>query len=440
MAKARQIQLEIEKKLKSIDEGCDMFNNTLYRLQNVKTQTQKERYDHDLKKEIKKLQKLRESVRVYQSNAEVRDKTALNEARKKIEDLMATYKNWEKESKTKAFSKEGLANTVKVDPYEEEKEAARDWIWALQATLSDSLNKIETELELFRAADKALDLSKFEQVKLQHAAYSYHRGKLEQVLRALENDSLDLEVLEALRNTLKSFLEHRGTKEHISSEINAIYKELDLSPSVTTYAHSTEEEPKCSVNKKPETAKTSQNKPELRTQEPSKPRSVWATEPSTVTAPRRDEHEEPTNYSVSEHTKKAIERSFEFSLRPQERELAKSIIIKNSSQSHPKFPQKQLFSHPDEYKMLELDTLFFIFYHQAGTYQQYLAAHELSGRAWIYHKRFQTWFQRLGEPKSVAADREKGSYVYFDFQANWSQRKKADFEFEYAYMERNLPS
>ena len=46
-----------------------------------------------------------------------------------------------------------------------------------------------------------------------------------------------------------------------------------------------------------------------------------------------------------------------------------------------------------------------------------------------------TWFQRHEEPKVITDEYERGTYVYFDFEAHWCQRKKADFTFEYRFLE-----
>jgi len=79
--------------------------------------------------------------------------------------------------------------------------------------------------------------------------------------------------------------------------------------------------------------------------------------------------------------------------------------------------------------------LFFIFYYQQGTYQQYLAARELKKQSWRYHKKYLTWFQRHEEPKEITNDYEQGTYVYFDYETGWCQRKKTEFTFEYRYLE-----
>ncbi|RYR04552.1 hypothetical protein Ahy_B06g084312 isoform F [Arachis hypogaea] len=91
------------------------------------------------------------------------------------------------------------------------------------------------------------------------------------------------------------------------------------------------------------------------------------------------------------------------------------------------------------------DTLFYAFYYQQNTYQQYLAAKELKKQSWRYHKKYNTWFQRHEEPKVATDEYEQGTYVYFDFhianddlQHGWCQRIKTEFTFEYNYLEDEL--
>ena len=83
---------------------------------------------------------------------------------------------------------------------------------------------------------------------------------------------------------------------------------------------------------------------------------------------------------------------------------------------------------------------------------------------WRYHKKYLTWFQRHEEPKEITNDYEQvrhppllslfflfflvvfietyphwrvaqGTYVYFDYETGWCQRKKTEFTFEYRYLE-----
>jgi CCR4-NOT transcription complex subunit 3 len=85
---------------------------------------------------------------------------------------------------------------------------------------------------------------------------------------------------------------------------------------------------------------------------------------------------------------------------------------------------------------LPMDTLFFVFYFQQGTYQQYLAAKQLKKHSWRFHKKYMTWFQRHEEPKIATEEFEEGTYVYYE--SGWCQRIKSEFKFEYAYLEDEL--
>ena len=94
--------------------------------------------------------------------------------------------------------------------------------------------------------------------------------------------------------------------------------------------------------------------------------------------------------------------------------------------------------NPELFEKFDTDTLFFIFYYQQGTYQQFLAARELKKQSWRYHKKYMTWFQRHEEPKVTTDEYEQGTYVYFDYETGWCQRIKSEFTFEYSYLEDEL--
>ena len=124
------------------------------------------------------------------------------------------------------------------------------------------------------------------------------------------------------------------------------------------------------------------------------------------------------------------------------------------------YPQAPLpvFENAAIFEKFDIDTLFFIFYYQQETYQQYLAARELKRQSWRFHKKYLTWFQRHEEPKIITDEYEQGTYMYahkhslhvrthlliltstslfryFDYEGAWCQRKKTEFRFEYRYLE-----
>lgn len=101
------------------------------------------------------------------------------------------------------------------------------------------------------------------------------------------------------------------------------------------------------------------------------------------------------------------------------------------------YPSKPpvIFENPAIFERFDIDTLFFIFYYQQKSLQQYFAARELKKQSWRFHKKYLTWFQRHEEPKSITEDFEQGTYIYFDYEGSWCQRKKTEFTFEYRYLE-----
>ncbi|KAG8390764.1 hypothetical protein BUALT_Bualt01G0117400 [Buddleja alternifolia] len=136
---------------------------------------------------------------------------------------------------------------------------------------------------------------------------------------------------------------------------------------------------------------------------------------------------------------------------PKDSERAKSYTPRHPAVTPPSYPQIQapIVNNPAFWERLGADTygtdtLFFSFYYQQNTYQQYLAAKELKKQSWRYHRKYNTWFQRHEEPKVATDDFEQGTYVYFDFhiasdeQHGWCQRIKTEFTFEYSYLEDDL--
>ena len=93
------------------------------------SQTQKEKYESDLKKQIKKLQRQRDSLKSWSASTDttvaVREASTvdsqqyadrINDAKTEIENRMLKFRECEKETKTKAFSKEGLKQPSKQTP------------------------------------------------------------------------------------------------------------------------------------------------------------------------------------------------------------------------------------------------------------------------------------------------------------------------------------
>jgi len=150
----------------------------------------------------------------------------------------------------------------------------------------------------------------------------------------------------------------------------------------------------------------------------------------TSTSPTAGMDEQGFNTLMLESSFKTIPESIDT-------ERPKQYLPRNQILTAAYYPQIPLpvFEAPAIFEKFDTDTLFFIFYYQQGTYQQYLAARELKKQSWRYHKKYLTWFQRHEEPKEITNDYEQGTYVYFDYETGWCQRKKTEFTFEYRYLE-----
>ena len=68
-----------------MQEGVETFEDIWQKVHNATNTNQKEKYEADLKKEIKKLQRLRDQIKSWIASAEIKDKSILLDNRKLIE-------------------------------------------------------------------------------------------------------------------------------------------------------------------------------------------------------------------------------------------------------------------------------------------------------------------------------------------------------------------
>jgi CCR4-NOT transcription complex subunit 3 len=171
-------------------------------------QSQKEKYEMDLKKEIKKLQRLRDQIKSWIGSNDVKDKEPLIEARKLIETKMEAFKTCEKETKTKTYSKEGLARGEQLTPEERAKEATCDWITTIIEQLMEKVQEAEVEIEKLSAGKgkktNKHQIDDFNHYILQH---KYHLSKLEGIMRLVNNDVLDVDAVDPIKEDLEYYID-----------------------------------------------------------------------------------------------------------------------------------------------------------------------------------------------------------------------------------------
>lgn len=77
--------VEIERVLKKVAEGVQLFEEIFEKINGTNNANQKEKFEQDLKKEIKKLQRLRDQIKTWIASSEIKDKRVLMDNRKLIE-------------------------------------------------------------------------------------------------------------------------------------------------------------------------------------------------------------------------------------------------------------------------------------------------------------------------------------------------------------------
>ncbi|CAL4918165.1 unnamed protein product [Urochloa decumbens] len=235
MGASRKLQGEIDRVLKKVQEGVDVFDSIWNKVYDTENANQKEKFEADLKKEIKKLQRYRDQIKTWIQSSEIKDKKvsasyeqALMDARKQIEREMERFKVCEKETKTKAFSKEGLGQQPKTDPKEKAKAETRDWLNNVVSDLESQIDNFEAEVEglsIKKGKQRPPRLVHLEKSITRHKA---HIKKLESILRLLDNDELSPEQVNDVKDFLEDYVERNQEDFDEFSDVEDLYSTLPM--------------------------------------------------------------------------------------------------------------------------------------------------------------------------------------------------------------------
>lgn len=144
---------------------------------------------------------------------------------------MEKFKAVEKAMKTKAYSKEGLASSAKLDPQEQAKAEASDFLNNMVDELEQQIETLEAEAEAIQATmkkgksqtAKAERMAEIERVIDRH---KWHQGKLELIRRSLENGGVDTEQVTDLEETIRYYVSDGMNDDFIEDE--EMYEDLNL--------------------------------------------------------------------------------------------------------------------------------------------------------------------------------------------------------------------
>uniref|UniRef100_A0A1I8NI31 CCR4-NOT transcription complex subunit 3 n=1 Tax=Musca domestica TaxID=7370 RepID=A0A1I8NI31_MUSDO len=247
MAATRKLQGEIDRCLKKVAEGVETFEDIWKKVHNATNSNQKEKYEADLKKEIKKLQRLRDQIKSWIASAEIKDKSSLLENRRLIETQMERFKVVERETKTKAYSKEGLGAAQKMDPAQRIKDEAGNWLTSSINSLLLQIDQYESEIEsLLAGKKKRLDRDKqdrMDELRSKVDRHKFHVTKLETLLRLLDNDNVEAEQVNKIKDDVEYYID--SSQEPDFEENEFIYDDIigidDVEYSATTDSNNSNE-------------------------------------------------------------------------------------------------------------------------------------------------------------------------------------------------------
>lgn len=228
---ARKLQQEVDKCFKKVAEGVAEFEGIYEKIEQSNNPAQKEKLEDNLKREIKKLQRLRDQIKTWAASNDIKDKAPLLEQRRLIETQMEKFKAVEKAMKTKAYSKEGLSAAAKLDPKEQAKVEAGEFLSSMVDELEQQIEALEAESEQLSATTrkgklsgaKAERIARVEEIIERH---KWHQGKLELIRRSLENGGVDTDQVTDLEENIRYYVSDGMNDDFM--EDDEMYDELNL--------------------------------------------------------------------------------------------------------------------------------------------------------------------------------------------------------------------
>lgn len=146
---------------------------------------------------------------------------------------MEKFKAVEKEMKTKAYSKEGLMASIRLDPMAQKKADLQNFLSECTSELDRQIEACEAEAEslavhLRKGKKDSSKADRVAEVERQVERHKWHQGKLELIMRLLENGKLDTEQVERVKEDIKFYVDSNQDVDFQDYDTDTIYDELDL--------------------------------------------------------------------------------------------------------------------------------------------------------------------------------------------------------------------
>lgn len=151
---------------------------------------------------------------------------------------MEKFKAVEKAMKTKAYSKEGLSAAAKLDPKEQAKIEAGDFLSSMVDELEQQIEALEAEGEAIQATMKkgkgqSAKVERMAQIERIIERHKFHQGKLELIRRSLENGGVETDEVTDLEESIRYYVTDGMNDDYVEDE--TMYDDLDLQEEEDAY-------------------------------------------------------------------------------------------------------------------------------------------------------------------------------------------------------------
>ena len=145
---------------------------------------------------------------------------------------MERFKIVERETKTKAYSKEGLTSGQRLDPAERERCEISQWLNSCLETLNIQIDQFEAEIENLGTTKKKKgrggQQEQADQIEALNTLLEKHRDhvqKLETLLRMLDNDTVDINQIKDIKDDLEYYIENCQDPDFMENDM--LYEDID---------------------------------------------------------------------------------------------------------------------------------------------------------------------------------------------------------------------
>ena len=145
---------------------------------------------------------------------------------------MERFKIVERETKTKAYSKEGLTSGQRLDPAERERCEISQWLNSCLETLNIQIDQFEAEIEnlgtMKKKKGRGGQQEQADQVEALNTLLEKHRDhvqKLETLLRMLDNDTVDINQIKDIKDDLEYYIENCQDPDFMENDM--LYEDID---------------------------------------------------------------------------------------------------------------------------------------------------------------------------------------------------------------------